>query len=192
MRIVGLTGGIGSGKSTLARVFRVLGIPVFDSDQEARELYALPEVRREVGAIAGDDVFDQGHLLRGELARRVFTDPELLTRLNAIIHPRVQLRWTAWLTNQEAPYVVRETAILFESLTYLDCARIITISAPESLRIHRVMHRDGMSEEEVRRRMARQWTDPEREALATEVWINDDRHLLLPGLLQFHDQLIRL
>jgi dephospho-CoA kinase len=190
MRVVCLTGGIGSGKSTVAQVFRSLGVPVFDSDSEAKQVYLQPEVREAVIAFAGEDVFDGNALRRDVLAARVFNDEEALRRLNAIIHPAVRNRWQQWRDEQATPYVVREAAIMLETDTAADCDTIILVSAPEDMRIRRVMQRDGVDEAHVRARLSKQWTDEQRREKVQVEWINDGASLLLPEIVKFHESLI--
>jgi dephospho-CoA kinase len=190
MRVVCLTGGIGSGKSTVAQVFRSFGVPVFDSDSEAKLVYHQPDVRAAVIALAGEEVFEGNALRRDVLAAKVFSDEDALRRLNAIIHPAVRKRWQHWLEAQTAPYVIREAAIMLETGTAADCDTIILISAPEEIRIRRVMQRDCVDEAHVRARLSRQWTDAQRRERVHVEWVNDGASLLLPEIVKFHESLI--
>ena len=162
-KIIGLTGGIGSGKSTIASYFKSLGIPVYIADDASRNVTALPKVRKQIKNQFGADVFDGSGLNRQKLAQLVFSDPEKLKQLNAIIHPAVKADFDLWLTQHaNAPIVIKEAAILFESGSYKNCDAIITITAPEEIRIARVIKRDGVTRDEVLRRIANQWTDAQR------------------------------
>src|SRR5690606_17838737 len=110
---IGLTGGIGSGKSTVARVFAVLGVPLFDADRAGRQLLNDdPAARAAVIEAFGDALYASGSLDRRALAAIVFTDPEKLARLNAIVRPAVRVRFASWAAEQQAPYVMMESAIL--------------------------------------------------------------------------------
>jgi dephospho-CoA kinase len=162
-KIIGLTGGIGSGKSTIASHFKSLGIPVYIADDASRNVTALPKVRKQIKNQFGADVFNGSGLNRQKLAQLVFSDPEKLKQLNAIIHPAVKADFDLWLTQHaNAPIVIKEAAILFESGSYKNCDAIITITAPEEIRIARVIKRDGVTRDEVLRRIANQWTDAQR------------------------------
>ncbi|HOZ74333.1 MAG TPA: dephospho-CoA kinase [Flavobacterium sp.] len=162
-KIIGLTGGIGSGKSTIASYFKSLGIPVYIADDASRNVTALPKVRKQIKNQFGADVFNGSGLNRQKLAQLVFSDPEKLKQLNAIIHPAVKADFDLWLTQHaNAPIVIKEAAILFESGSYKNCDAIITITAPEEIRIARVIKRDGVTRDEVLRRIANQWTDAQR------------------------------
>ena len=90
--IVGLTGCIGSGKSTVAKMFRKLGVPVYDSDHEAKVLMVTsPKVKEGLIKLFGEEVYDdEGNLNRKFIAGKVFKDAALLQKLNAIVHPAVR------------------------------------------------------------------------------------------------------
>ena len=174
-KIIGLTGGIGSGKTTLATYLKSLGIPVFIADDEAKKLIQSPEVVAEIQTIFGTTIFENGVLNRQQLAAIVFSNPEKLSQLNAIIHPAVKKQFGFWLDQyQSEPFVVYEAAILFESGSYKNCDSIITITAPLEDRITRVMQRDNSTREQVLHRINTQWTDEQRIAKSDFVIENSD------------------
>ncbi len=189
MKKVGVTGGIGSGKSTVCEVLRVLGVPVFEADREAKLLYGKPEVRNAVIATFGEAMYVGDVLDRHMMATRVFTDPAALSKLNAIIHPAVRKRFQEWTAEQHAPYVVMEAAILAETGGAKAFDHLVVVTAPEELRIRRVMKRDGVEEEAVRSRMRHQASEEERLKLADTVIVNDDRTLVIPQVLDLHQRL---
>jgi dephospho-CoA kinase len=194
MMIVGVTGGIGSGKTTVCQVFRALGIPVYDADLAARELYDRdPELMRAVREAFGDGVLDaEGRLDRKQMAAIVFSDPARLEMLNALVHPRVRSDFRKWVKQQtHAPYVIREAAILFESGTHKDCDRIVTVTAPVELRKQRIRQRDQRSEEEIGKVMERQWSDEEKIRRSDAVLVNDEKELLLPRILALHQEFLQ-
>jgi len=174
-KIIGLTGGIGSGKTTLATYLKSLGIPVFIADDEAKKLMQSPEVVDEIQTIFGTTIFENGVLNRQQLAAIVFSNPEKLSQLNAIIHPAVKKQFGFWLDQyQSEPFVVYEAAILFESGSYKNCDSIITITAPLEDRITRVIQRDNSTREQVLYRINAQWTDEQRIAKSDFVIENSD------------------
>ena len=162
-KIIGLTGGIGSGKTTVANYFSELGIPVYIADDEARKLTELPETLAKIRNKIGNEVFNENLLVREKLAVVVFNDPEKLKQLNAIIHPLVRQHFDSWVKDHsKAPFVIKETAILFESGSYLDCDIIVTVTAPLELRIERVLKRDKTTREDILNRINNQWSDERR------------------------------
>ena len=178
---VGITGNIGSGKSTVARLFQLLDVPVFYADKEARIITEQKEVIKEIQDIFGPEVVDdKGFLDRKELASIVFHDDAKLKLLNAIIHPRVSKCFNDWCTLYvSSPYVLHEAAILFESgLAYL-CDKVIVVSAPEEIRIKRVMERDNFSRPEVITRMRNQWPESKLVSLSDFEIVNDDYSSLI-------------
>jgi dephospho-CoA kinase len=191
MKIIGLTGGMGAGKSLVARIFETLGVPVFYSDTESKQLLGAPDIKMQLTDAFGTAVLDSNQNVdRNWLAKHAFDDPDQLQTLNAIMHPAVNRRFENWSTrHSDKPFLLKEAAILFESGSYLDCAAVIHVTAPEDLRIRRSMVRDGLSEKQVRIRLSRQWTDAQRSAKAHYQIVNDDITPVLPQVLEIHRQL---
>ncbi|OIQ16870.1 MAG: dephospho-CoA kinase [Flavobacterium sp. MedPE-SWcel] len=162
-KIIGLTGGIGSGKTTIANYFSSLGVPVYIADDEAKKILDTTEVITEIVNVFGQEILIDGKPDRKKLAAIVFNNPEKLKQLNNIIHPEVKKHFHNWLlSNSNAPFVIKEAAILFESGSYKDCDKIILVTAPKDVRVQRVMTRDNVSENEVLKRMVNQWDDAEK------------------------------
>ena len=189
--IVGLTGGIGCGKSTVARFFRVLGYPVYNSDDRARYLQTNDrQIIDQMVDLLGDDILEDGAVNRKRVAAKVFADSDLLDKLNAIVHPRVKADFESWRKVQKAELLIKESALLFETGLYKGCDKLILVRAPEKLRIQRVMQRDGVSEEQVKSRIQRQASDAEKEAVADFVVDNNDRLMIIPQVNEIVGQLI--
>ena len=146
MKIVGLTGGIGSGKTTVAHMFASQGIPVYNSDERAKELMvSSKELVNGIKSLLGEDAYTEDELNRGYVARRVFTDKALLQSLNDLVHPAVRNDFDDWTSEQNAPYVIQEAAILFENGAYEKFDSMILVTAPKMLRLKRIMQRDHES-----------------------------------------------
>lgn len=188
---LGLTGGIGSGKTTVARVFRILGVPVFEADIEGRRL--LREDQGVIHAVTdrfGPEVLRNGGVDRAVLAAKVFSDRSALADLNSIIHPAVRAGFRRWASAQNSAFVIMEAAVMAESGSYKIMDRVVLVSAPEDLRIRRVMARDGVEEAHVRARMDNQADEAERMAIAQHVIHNDDKRLVIPQVLGVHAELL--
>ena len=167
MMVVGLTGGIGSGKSTVAGMFRELGVPVYDSDSEAKQLMVSSiEVKEAIIDLLGKDAYKKGTLDRDFVAEKVFNNTELLQKLNAIVHPAVRRHFKDWVKGQTAPYVVQETALIFENGSHDQYDHTILVTAPLKVRLERVMNRDGVGPKAVLERMKNQMDDAEKLNLA--------------------------
>jgi dephospho-CoA kinase len=192
MITVGLTGGLGSGKTTVAKVFQTLGIPVFYADDEAKELTnASPEIRQGLLSTFGPELYASGSLNKVLLASIIFNNPDALARVNRLIHPAVQQAFAAWAARQHSVYVVQEAAILFETGGYKNFDKMVLVTAPQELRITRVIQRSGWSREEALQRMANQWDENQKIPLADFVILNDGSQPLLPQILAIHENLIR-
>lgn len=186
---VGLTGNIGSGKSIVARVFEALNVPVFRADDEGRKLLDHPGVKDNICNRFGSAVFIDDRVDRKKLASVVFSDREALDFLTGIIHPRVRNRFDEWCSEQDAKYIIHEAAILMESGFHKLMDRVILVTCPESLAISRVMDRDNVKEEEVRKRMDRQWPEEKKRPLADHMIVNDGREMVVPQVLTIHKML---
>ena len=189
--VVGLTGGIGSGKSTVAKVFQALKVPVFNSDDEAKNnINKDPELVNSITKEFGD-VYRNGELDKVKLAEIVFNDATALEILNSLVHPKVAECFQNWVAkNSAAPIVIKEAAILIESQAYQHVDKIILVAAPEPLRISRVIGRDNVSEKKVKSRMKAQLSDKEKIPYADFVIVNDDTQLVVPQILKVHEELI--
>ncbi len=189
---VGLTGGIGSGKSTVAKIFQTLGIPVFDADAVAKSImHTNTSVKAGVIEAFGEAAYRDGELNRKFIADIVFKDPFQLEILNSIVHPATMQAAEEWFQQQEAPYVIKEAALLFEAGSAAGLDLIIGVTAPQHVRIHRVMQRDGVGRQEVLTRMGRQIEDTIKMRLCDVVIKNDGVQALLPQVLALHEDLLK-
>lgn len=186
MTILAITGGIGSGKSTVAEIFRVLGIPVFDADSAAKQLYqSNKDLRIAVASLFGRSIFDQaGTLDTKQLAAIVFRDTGKLMALNALVHPIVIKEFFNWTEkHKNFPVLVHETALLYESGLDQASDFVALVRAPESLRIERVCRSKGWTPEQVKARMRQQSSQELLEAKADFIIENDEQHPLLPQVV---------
>ena len=183
--IIGCTGGIGSGKTNVVRTFESLGIPGYDCDTRAKELYDEDaELLAEVARIAGDDVIVEGRLDRSRLAARIFSDRDMLSALESVVHPAVIRDFSLWLQEQNTKLVIFESAILLDKPYLREIADfLLLVTAPREVRIARVMARDGLSREAVEGRMANQMDDVQRSRMADYTIETNDRDAILPQLL---------
>jgi dephospho-CoA kinase len=162
-KIIGLTGGIGSGKTTIANYFKEEGLPLYIADDAGKVVMQSEEVINQIKEAFGDSIFENNVLNRAKLAEIVFNNEDQLTKLNSIVHPAVKKDFKLWLSRHEKyPYIIYEAAILFESGGYKNCDLIITVTAPEEVRIERVLKRDNTTREQVVNRMKMQWKDEDR------------------------------
>lgn len=191
---IGLTGSIGSGKTTVANAFRMLGVPIYIADIEAKKFLFDPEVISLIVELAGPEVLTpDGNIDRKALAARVFSNPEKLQGLNAIIHPRVKLHFTQWAESHNThPYVMQESAITYESGFHTMFDLIVVVAAPQEERIQRVLRRDGFTRELVLERIANQWPEHIKVEKADFVIQNSDNDMVLPQLLEIHEELLEI
>lgn len=194
---IGITGGIGAGKSTVSQIFAALGIPVYDADSRAKGL--LTEDAELVGQLKeqfGEEAYlPEGGLNRVWLAAQVFDKPEQLALLNGLVHPRVGVDYAHWVAQQaqeQAPYVIKEAALLFEAGSYKNLHAVVTVTAPALTRKHRTLMRDAhRSLKQIEEIMQRQLPEEDRLKRADYKIVNDDKTLVLPQVLRLHRQFLR-
>ena len=190
---VGLTGGIGSGKSTAAKIFEVLSIPVYYADVEAKRLMNEDlELRTNIIKHFGEKAYTNEMLDRKYISSIVFSDPAKLELLNSIVHPATKEDGEKWMHQQTTPYAIHEAALIFESGSAENLDYVIGVSAPRALRIQRVMNRDGITRDEVVKRINRQIDETIKMKLCDFVIINDEQQLLVPQVLGIHEKLLEL
>jgi len=188
---LGITGGIGSGKTTVCRVFNVLGIPVFSADAEASAIMDSDNtIIKRINSIAGKDLYKSGKLDRMELANLIFNDSALLEKVNSLVHPVVFDHFRIWEKEQDAPYVIIEAAILFESGAAKLVNRIATVVAPVEERIDRVVSRNNLSRDQVIERMRNQMDDATRSELSDYVIQNSENDMIIPAVLNIHNDIM--
>ena len=189
---IGLTGGIGSGKTTVAQVFEKLGAPVFYADLEAKKcMQSDAGLIKQLKATFGNDIYVDRKLQKDRLASIIFNDDSALQTINRLVHPAVQRVFEEWCAAQNASYVLKEAAILFESGSDKELDQIVSVSAPDDLRKQRVMQRDGITESQVLERMSKQWEQSRKIELADFHIVNDEKQLLVPQVLEVHSLLLK-
>ena len=189
--MIGLTGGIGSGKSVVAKIFATIGIPVFNADEEAKRIMQTsPAIKTKLIEQFGNDIYNELGLDKEKLAAIVFNDPFQLQLLNAIVHPVTIQAAKDWAAKQTSPYVIKEAALIFESAAADGLFKVIGVTAPMSLRIQRVMQRDGVSKEQVEARMQHQISDTIKMRLCDFVIENNNQQMVIPQVLEI-DKAIR-
>ncbi|MBM3158816.1 MAG: dephospho-CoA kinase [Bacteroidetes bacterium] len=187
---VGLTGGIGSGKTTVAHIFESLGIPVFYADQVAKQIMAdnpvmVAAIKEKFGALA----YSGNTLNKEYIADIIFSDPQKLTWMNQLIHPATIKAANDWFVAQKSPYAIKEAALLFESGANRDLDYAVGVVAPVSLRIERVMKRDGSTLPAIKQRMANQLDEESRDKKCDFLLYNNDTKPLLAQVIELDKKL---
>lgn len=190
---VGLTGGIGSGKSTVAEIFNVLGIPIYNSDMEAKRIMKEnAEVRIKIIDLLGPESYRKEEVNRKWIASKVFDNNSLLKQLNQIVHPEVFIDYNKWKMQfqETTPYVIKETALLLDIIKQSPVDQIVTVFTPREIRIERIMKRDHCTLEQAVERMKNQRTDKEFIEASDYIIVNDGLHPLTPQVIDIHKKLI--
>lgn len=188
---IGLTGGIGSGKTTIACIFEKLGYPVYISDSRASWLTNHNEkIRRELIRHFGEQIYTrEGILNKKNMADLIFKDKSALAKVNSIVHPEVLDDFIEWSRQQHAPFILFESAILFESGLSQHFDLIINVTASQETRIRRIIKRDDTTPEKVMERINNQYSDEERCRKSDFIINTDDDRMLLQQVLDIAGQL---
>ena len=190
---VGITGGIGSGKTTVCKIFETLGIPVYYADDRAKALMVEDEkLVSDIKSIFGEEAYlPNGELNRKHIADIAFHNPLKLKELNAVVHPAVLEDGNRWHAEQkDAPYTLKEAALIFESDSYKNLDKIITVFAPQSVRLERVLLRGGnLSKQDIEARMSKQLPEEEKMKRANFIIYNDGEQALIPQVMKIHQLL---
>ncbi|MCC6815384.1 MAG: dephospho-CoA kinase [Saprospiraceae bacterium] len=193
MKIIGLTGGIGSGKSTVADLFEIIGIPVYNSDLEAKKIMqSNPDVIQEIISLLGTESYLNKTLNRKYIAEIVFNNKKILQALNSIVHPRVFVDFNRWLSLQKSQfnYILKESALLLDVREQQNVDAIITVFCPLEIRISRLMLRDQSTKEVIVQRINNQRKEKELIDAADYLIINDERHSIIQQVLDIHNKLV--
>jgi len=151
-------------------MFNKLGIPIFTADLEAKKLMNSSKlIKRKLIQLFGTKAYKKGEINKPFLADKIFNDKDLLVKMNAIIHPKVKAHFKKWFKERNSLYVIYEAAILFENGGYLECDYVITVIAPEQVRIQRVTDRDNSTIEKVKAIIDNQWADARKVKLSNFV-----------------------
>ena len=190
---IGLTGGIGSGKSTVARIFEVLGIPVYDADSASKKLMIENnELKNQIKNSFGKEAYTDGELNRRYLAEQVFSDSQKMALLNSFVHPATIKDAEQWMKKQNAPYLIKEAALIFESGSQKQLDYVIGVKSPLALRLQRTIQRDNVNTEQVKARMEMQMDEAIKMRLCDYVIINDEQQMILPQVLELHEKFLRM
>src|SRR5690606_10230431 len=192
-KVIGLTGGIGSGKSTVARLFADLGVPIYIADERAKQLMNTSKViQRELITLFGNQAYTNNELDRNFIASKIFNDKELLQKMNAIVHPKVGADFERWLKRQNAVYVIKEAAIIFEHNQQSQYDYIITVTTPIEERVQRVMKRYNKSKEQIMAIVSNQLSDEEKIKQSHFVIVNQQLEETKKQVELLHQKLLNL
>lgn len=174
---IGITGGIGSGKSYVCRRLEVMGYPVYDCDAEAKRLMSEDtELVKAVKRLIGDDAYQGDTLDKTVVAQFLFASSDHAAQMNALVHPVVRRDFVNWTARQTSSVVFVETALLFQAQFDSVCDRVWCVTAPLSIRLKRVMKRDGCTKEDVVKRQHQQLGDLEVQQRSDDIILNDGKH----------------
>ncbi len=188
---VGITGGIGSGKSTVCHVFSELGIPIYNADFEAKQLYFTDfDLKSELIENFGKSIYLSDNELNKPVLRDIIAQEKTRNVLNSIIHPKVFKQFENWVKSQKSPYVLKEAAILFESGADKTVDIVIGVLADELTRIRRVAHRDNLPIETIKKIIESQIPQDELRKKCNYIIHNNGDESIIDQVMKIHQDLL--
>ena len=190
--LLGITGGIGSGKSTVSKIFEVLGLKIYQSDDMAK--YLMGNDNKLISSIInhfGEESYIDGKINKEYISKNVFYDKEKLKIINNLVHPVVINDFKKWcLINKSEKILIKEAALLFESKSYKELDFIIYVYAEKKLRISRILKRDShRTKDQIEHIINSQLTDKESFEKADYILENNEKSLLLPEVIDLYEKI---
>ena len=150
------------------------------------------ELKSQIKSFFGDQIYENDQFNQRKLAKLVFANKDKLEALNSLVHPRVKMDFKSFVSQQDTPYIIKEAAILFETGGEKDCDATILVTAPEKLRLQRVLNREKISSMDIKARINNQWSDSRKIPLADYIINNIDWDKTLKKIDEIHQKLLVL
>ena len=192
MKKIGLTGGIGCGKTTISKIFQIIGTPIYNSDEAAKKiLNQNTSVKQKIKNHFGIKVLTNNKLDNKKIANIIFKQKEKLKIINSIIHPLVKEDFTNWCEKQKAMYIIKESALIFNSNAYKELDHVIFVKSPLELRIKRIQSRDKKNEQEIFSIIKNQSSDDFLEKKCDYIITNNEHSFLIEQVFKLHELFIK-
>ena len=193
--LVGITGGIGAGKSLVCEILNNLGIPIYPSDDRAKDLMINNQkLRKQIIKYFGEESYSVNQLNNNYLSQSVFNNSKMLLKMNNLVHPFVKEDFLFWVKrNYKNDYLIKESALLIDSGGYKELDFNVYVLANKTLRIKRILERDlGRNESDIIKIINNQMEDSKAVTFCDSVINNDGESLLLPQVLELHEQILKI
>ncbi len=190
-KLIGITGGIGVGKTIVCKIFKTLGVAVFNADEAAKNIVnSDPILKTQIIELIGDEAYNETGYNKKYVANLVFNNKELLQKLNNLIHPKVREMAKTWFESQsDGTYYLYEAAIMKMPDKGNLFSKIIVVTAPKQLRLIRIKARDNRSESEIEAIISKQMSDEERLKVADFIITNDEKSSLIKQVINIHTKI---
>lgn len=193
MKKIGLTGGIGSGKSIISKCFSSIGVPIYNSDIEAKKLLNRSHaVQEQLISAFGKKIFTNGKIDKKKFSDAIYKNEESLKKSNEIIHPAVKSHFDNWVKiNSKHDYIIKEAAIMYESGSHKEMDKIITVFSPEKIREERLLERPGLTSKTLHKIIESQISEEEKIERSDFTIYNDEVQLIIPQILAIHKEILK-
>ena len=192
MKKIGITGGIGSGKSTVSQIFKSLGVGVYNSDQISKNILLKNlQIKKKIIYLFGKKILTNKKIDTQKISQIIFNDKEKLKSMNSIMHPAIKNHFKNWLKQQKGDYIIKESAIIFETKIEKNFDQIILVKSSRNIKINRIMKRDNISKDLILSIMKNQYSDDLTSTKADYIINNDNKKFLIPQVLKL-DKIFRI
>ena len=190
MKKIGLTGGIGSGKSTVSKIFKLFGIPIYNSDEISKKILLNNKIIQEkITHVLGEGIIQNDKVNTTKISEIIFQDKKKLDAINIILHSEVKKDFNHWLVKQKANYIIKESAIIFESKIESTFDKIILVKSNENTRIKRIMERDNKNKNLILSIIKNQYSNTFLSKKADYIINNDSNDFLIPQIIKLHEKI---
>ena len=191
MKQIGLTGGIGAGKSTVSKIFNCLGIPVYNSDLKSKKILLSNHlITKKIISILGKSILTSNKIDFKKMSKVIFANKIKLQAINKILHHEVKKDYENWIKKQKGLYIIKESAIIFESKIESNFDKIIFVKSSQKTRINRIIKRDNKNKKEIQNIIKNQMKSKEIYKRSNFTIINEHSNLLIPQVIEIHKKII--
>ena len=191
MKQIGLTGGIGAGKSTVSQIFNYLGIPVYNSDLKSKKILLSNHlITKKIISILGKSILTSNKIDFKKMSKVIFSNKIKLQAINKILHHEVKKDYENWIKKQKGLYIIKESAIIFESKIESNFDKIIFVKSSQKTRINRIIKRDNKNKKEIQNIIKNQMKSKEIYRRSHFTIINEHSNLLIPQVIKIHKKII--
>jgi len=190
MKKIGLTGGIGSGKSTVSKIFKLFGIPVYNSDKISKNILLNNKiVQKKIINVLGEEIVQNNKVNTTKISEIIFQNKKKLDAVNIILHEEVKKDFNHWLFKQKGSYIIKESAIIFEAKIESTFDKIILVNSSENTRIKRIMERDKKNKKLILSIIKNQYSNTFLSKNADYIINNNNNHFLIPQVIELHEKI---
>jgi len=187
---IGLTGGIGSGKSIVSKIFKILGVPIYNSDKASKKILLSNNfTQQKIISLLGKKIIKNKKIDTEKISEIIFKDKAKLHAINSILHKEVKKDYNTWLSKQKEDYIIKESALIFETKIESTFDKIILVKSEKDTRIKRIKERDKKGEQLILSIMNNQYSNKFLSTKVDYIIHNERNDVLIPQVIELHEKI---